>query len=62
MSVRITFPKATVAFVLLGAALTLAPASAAAAVFLPAEQHVATSTTTTTTPGNTVTPADIDWP
>jgi len=59
MSVRITFPKATVAFVLLGAALTLAPAAAAAAVFSPAEPHVATSTTT---PGNTVTPADIDWP
>jgi hypothetical protein len=54
MSVRITFPKMAVATVLLGAVLTLAPATAAAAVFSPDDG----STTTPTT----VTPADIDWP
>lgn len=53
MSVRITFPKMAVATVLLGAVLTLAPATAAAAVFSPDDA--------TTTP-TTVTPNDIDWP
>jgi hypothetical protein len=53
MSVRITFPKAAVAIALLGAFLTLVPATAAAAVVSPDTQ--------VTTP-TTVNPADIDWP
>jgi hypothetical protein len=57
MSVRITFPKMAVATVLLGAVLTLAPATAAAAVFSPDD-----ATTTPTTTPTTVTPNDIDWP